>query len=56
MTCYRGFKLKSDGGRKGRERNYEDGGKGTKRELGSGEEAPRIAAATSECAFCGECL
>lgn len=35
---------------------YEDEGKGTKRELGSGEEAPRIAAETRECAFCGECL
>ncbi len=47
---------KSDSGRKGGQRKCEDGGKGAKRELGSGEEAPRIAAATSECAFCGECL
>ncbi len=31
-------------------------GKVLKGELESREEAPRIAAATSECAFCGECL
>lgn len=38
------------------QRQYEDGGGETKRELGIREEAPRIAAVTSECAFCGECL
>lgn len=50
------FKKKVIAGEKVRQRKYEDGGKGTKRESGSRKEAPRIAAATSECAFCGVCL
>lgn len=37
-------------------RKYGDGGRGTERESSKGEEAPRIAAVTSEFSFCGECL